>query len=505
MISRKLDALILAGAVFITRFVFRSHYLYDLDSVNFALGMDRFDPRVHQAHPPGYFLYIFLGRLLNVIFHDANLALVMLSIVASCGVVVLVYYLALDWFGQKAARFAGALFLLSPLAWFHGTVALTYSVEAFFSALMGYLGWRVYCGNSGYIVPAALALGISAGVRPSSCLFLGPLFLFSLYRVKLKGIFVGMAALVLAITAWFLPMISAAGGMKAYFGALISLWQSVPSKGTVLNSSPLTSIARVATIVFIYFLTFGLASLVPLLRLPGIGPIDRQKKLFTAVWAAPALCFFALVFLRFVNSGYLLLLSPVACLWLGYAISRWHKYSAGSKAFKVGVIAFCAAVNVAVFIASPLYCSYRSVRRFEGELQAVLTVLPQVAPASNTVIVGFDSHFLGYRHAGYYLPDYLTLESPEVKLREGTRIFAMQGRDTRLLAGLPVTSASQIVFFPLPNQGADYKEHLKKAMSQLPGGSLRTVSAGGHDFVIGPVSDLPLLFPNMAAAAKEGR
>jgi hypothetical protein len=37
----------------------------------------------------------------------------------------------------------GLLFLLSPLAWFHGIVALTYGVEAFFSALVGYLSLLV--------------------------------------------------------------------------------------------------------------------------------------------------------------------------------------------------------------------------------------------------------------------------------------------------------------------------------------------------------------------------
>jgi hypothetical protein len=57
----KLELYLLAGAVAVSRFAFRSHDLYDLDSVNFALGIGRFDPTVHQAHPPGYFLYICLG------------------------------------------------------------------------------------------------------------------------------------------------------------------------------------------------------------------------------------------------------------------------------------------------------------------------------------------------------------------------------------------------------------------------------------------------------------
>lgn len=505
MRSRKLDVFLLIFAVAVTRFAFRSHYLYDLDSVNFALGMEHFDPRAHQPHPPGYYLYVCLGRLLNVLFHDANLALVVLSILASCGVTALVYWMTLEWFNQRAARFAGILFLFSPLAWFHGIVALTYSVEAFFSALLGYLCWRIYSGNGRYIAPAAIALGISAGVRPSSILFLGPLFLFSLTRMKLKGILAGLSVLALTAAAWFLPMMAASGGVKAYFGALISLWQAVPSKDTVFNSSPVTSIGRAVTIVFIYFLTFGPMSLGPLRWLYRTAQVELGKKIFTIVWIAPALCFFTFIFLKFVNSGYLLLLAPAACIWLGFSMSEWHENSVWPRVVKLGLIALCAAVNVGIFIAAPLYCSYRSVRQFEAELQDILHVLPQVAPASNTLIVGFDSHFLGYRDAGYYLPGYLTLQCPDVKLREGMRIFAMRGRDTRLVSEVPAAPYTQFVFFPLPNKGEAYKEHLKNTLGSLPGGSLRTISAGGHNFVIGPISELALLFPRTVSARKQGK
>jgi len=86
MTSRQaLDTAILIAATALTRFVFRSHYLYDIDSVNFALALKRFDPSVHQPHPPGYFLYVCLGRLANLLFHDANAALVGIGIVFSCG------------------------------------------------------------------------------------------------------------------------------------------------------------------------------------------------------------------------------------------------------------------------------------------------------------------------------------------------------------------------------------------------------------------------------------
>src|SRR5260370_23926799 len=183
---QKLSLVLLTGAVAVTRFMFRSHYLYDLDSVNFALAMQRFDPRVHQPHPPGYFLYICAGRLLNIAFHNANLALVVLSILASCGVAMVIYKMTLDWFGPTAAQFAGIFFLFSPLAWLHGIVALTYIVDAFFSGFLGYLCLRIYCGRDWLLLPAAIVLGVSSRVRPSSHLFLAPLFLFSLRNVTRK-------------------------------------------------------------------------------------------------------------------------------------------------------------------------------------------------------------------------------------------------------------------------------------------------------------------------------
>lgn len=490
---------LLTGAVAVSRLVFRSHYLYDVDSVNFALAMTRFDPRVHQPHPPGYFLYIGMGRILNILFHDANLALVVLSVLASCGMVLVIYKIALDWFSPLAARFAGVLFLLSPLAWFHGTVALTYVVEAFFSGLLGYLCWRIYCGDQGFILLAGFTLGVSAGVRPSSLLFLAPLFVFSLGKSTLKGKCVGLAAIVLTVAAWFVPMIAVSGGLRAYFEALFSLWKMVPSKGTVFNSSPATSIARAFTIVFIYFLSFGAASFAPLGALVQRAPADPRKRMFTIVWIAPALCFFTFGYLKFVNSGYLLLLSAPACVWLGSWTSDWYEAGSWRKPLKLTVIGVCVAANILIFLESPLYCSYRQVRLFEVELEGIRTALPQLASAKDTVIIGFDSHFNGFRHAGYYFPEYLTAEYPEVKLKEGPRVFVMHDRNTQLVADLPVGSYSRFVIFPLPS-GNSYVEYLQGVEARLPSQRLRMVSSGGHEFVTGLVSDLPLLFPDMAPA-----
>lgn len=499
MLSRpRMEILLLTGATALSRFIFRSHGLYDLDSLGFALGVEHFAPRVYQPHPPGYFLYECLGKLFHLVIPDVNLALVTLSIVASCGAVALIYQLALEWFGMQAARFAALIFLFSPLAWFHGTVALTYILEAFFSALIGWMCWRIERGRYGFVLLASVVLGISAGVRPSSLAFLVPLFLYSLRRSGWKRLAMASGALLLVLLAWFIPMIVASGGLEQYFGALFSLWKMVPSRNTVFNSSPATSIARAFAILFILSLCFGSALLATVWRWSASAPAEPEKRRFTLIWVGPAVLFFTFIFLKFINSGYLLILMAPLSVWLGGWAAGWYERCRWPRYWKISLVVASTVTNCIIFLWAPLYCSYNSVRRHEAELASVRRVVPGLGSPADTLIVGFDSHFLGYREAGYSLPGYLTLEYPEVKLIEGTRIFAIEGRETQLLTGLPARSYTRFVLFPLPSDEPEDREYLQKVLALLPATDLHTTIAGGHGFVTAPIADLPLLFPAMA-------
>jgi len=492
---RALDVTILTAATALTRFWFRSRYLYDIDSVNFALALRRFNPGVHQPHPPGYFLYVCLGRLVNYFLHDANAAFVAISIAFSCGAVITIYILTDNWFGRNAAIFAGLVFIFSPLAWFHGTVALTYIVETFFSALTGYLCWRLYRGNARFILPAAVVAGVAAGFRPSSLLFLGPLLLFSFSAASRKQAACGIGALALTLLAWFVPMITICGAAD-YFSSLLSLWRAVPSRGTVFNSPVWNSFARACVIAGIYLLCFGVAAALPFRKASRDPGLDRRKILFTRVWIAPSLLFFTFVFLKFVNSGYLLVLIPPVCAWMGLRGSTWYADLRLRSALKIAVVGGCAAANTLIFIFAPVYCSYGAVRRFERELENIVGVLPQLASARDTMIVGFDSHFLGYRHAGYYLPGYLTVEFPEVRLASGTKVFAMRDRNTRAESGLALDpSIRNFIIFPLPSGETEYRDYMTTVQKRLPPGKLHTIVRGGHEYSIGRVMDLCFLLP----------
>jgi hypothetical protein len=491
--NRSIQPLALLIAVTaLTRFLFRSRYLYDLDSVNFALALNRFDPTVHQPQPPGYFLYVCLGRLLA--FHDANSALVAISIAFSCAAVAAIYVLAGNWFGRGAALFAGLIFVFSPLAWFYGTVALAYTAESFFSAITGYLCWRTFCGSGRFAVPAAACIGLAAGFRQSSLLFLLPLLLFSFRGITWRRAAGGLAALVFTLSAWLIPMVRTVRASD-YLSSLESLWFAVPSQGTVFNSTPFNSVSRACTIAGIYLLCFGCAAILSASAFWGSSDGDRRTIWFTRVWIAPALLFFTFIFLRFVSSGYLLILLPPVCVWVGRWTWNWYSNPGLSKRLKVIVLGSCAAANTLIFLYAPLYCSYREVRRFEAELSDIIRVLPEVGSSNDTMIVGFDSHFLGYRHAGYYLPSYRTVQFPAVSLRSGIRVFSMIHRDTSLKIALPTDGIRRFLIFPQPSGASDSRHYSAEVRALFPPGALRTEMRGGHEFLIGPVADLRFLFP----------
>ena len=488
------DSAILVAITALTRWAFRSCFLYDIDSVNFALALDRFDPRVYQPHPPGYFLYVQLGTLAHSIFHDPNTALVAVSILASCATVAMIHLLASAWFGRSAAAFAGIIFVFSPLAWFHGTVALTYIVEAFFSALVGYLCWRIYCGAAQFAIPAAVALGVAAGFRQSSLLVLAPLVVYSFGRVSRRRAIGGMVAVLVVLAAWSIPMIHVSGGLHAYVSSLWTLWTLVPARQTVLTSSIATSLVRICLIVAIYGFCFGSAALLIFRRSKGSS--RSGAKAFTWIWISPGLLLFTLVYLKFVNSGYLLVLLPPACVWVGSWAADWYMRTPLKQTAKIILVAAAAAMNVLIFVRVPLYCSYWQVRQSQKQLAVVVASIRQISQPRQTFLIGFDSHFQGYRHAGFYLPEYLTIQFPEVPLGSTTGVFAMQNRQTTLANQIAVGSFRDFILFPLPPSEREYADYMNRIRARFPAGELHVTTQNGIEFLSGPIRSLPALFPN---------
>src|SRR4030067_1076133 len=148
-----------------TRVPFTSRFLLHMDSGQFALALEKFDITVHQPHPPGYFLYVTLGRILHLFIADANTVFVSISVCFSGLTVACVYLLGKEVFERKIGIIAALLALSSPSLWFHGAVALSYVVEAFFSTAIALFCWRILTGQGRDLWISAGILGLAGGVR----------------------------------------------------------------------------------------------------------------------------------------------------------------------------------------------------------------------------------------------------------------------------------------------------------------------------------------------------
>src|SRR5438552_6654598 len=96
-------ALALAAVTILSRVPFRARLLPTWDAVQFALALRKYDVVNHQPHPPGYILYVAVGRAVETLLGDAAQSFVWLAILASGATVYLVYRLAWMLYGRLPA------------------------------------------------------------------------------------------------------------------------------------------------------------------------------------------------------------------------------------------------------------------------------------------------------------------------------------------------------------------------------------------------------------------
>src|SRR5207237_8433029 len=136
--------------------------LEDLDAINFALGLRQFDVAHHQPHPPGYPVYIAVGRLARAAMGDEARALGAVSGVA--GAFGLLALIALfDRIGPRLAPrwtlAAALLTVTSPLYWV--TAGRPLSDVAGLAAALAIQALALAAAGEGGVIAAALLAALA--------------------------------------------------------------------------------------------------------------------------------------------------------------------------------------------------------------------------------------------------------------------------------------------------------------------------------------------------------
>jgi Protein O-mannosyl-transferase TMEM260-like len=436
-------ALAIGGLTLASRWPYQARLLPTWDAVQFALALDQFDVVRHQPHPPGYILYVALGRLIAVVLSDAAATLGTLALAASVVAVLLLYRLGWQLYGRGTALLAALGLAASPLFWAYGVVGLSYAVEAALTTGIALGAWGMRQGNVRSLVGSALLLGLGGGVRQSMLLILGPLWLAMAWHGfrRPRPVLAGLGMVALTTATGLVPMLWLTGPQR-YLTAAVELYESTVHATTLLGGGWTWNVVGLGEALLV-----GVGVFLPVLAWE-LRPAaarrrhDGGRAAFLALWALPAVAIYVLVHLG--QHGYLLTVLPACYLLVGRSLLEIWSRGLGRRAPAVrrlvmaGALAVLLGPHVAFFTAagpvdvpilasdapwraralSELRALYRfrlwshtaaGLREQEAVIAAYVAAIRSRFDPRDTVLItelGNPRSYPWFRHVMYYLPEY---------------------------------------------------------------------------------------------------
>jgi hypothetical protein len=405
-------ATILFVVTFVSRIPFRTKILYHWDSVNFAYALREFNVAQEQPQPPGYILYVWLTRLLDLLFDDAQMTMVWISVGVSALAVVALFYLGRAMFNRQTGLVAALFLATSPLFWFYGEIALPHSLDTLLVIVGIWWLYETMQGNTRYLYPAIIVMAIAGGVRQQTIIFLAPFILLALRGVGWKRFLAAGVLGAVICLAWFVPLISLNGGIGAYMETVGKFTERFNTTTSVFMGAGLWGVQRNLRKMVMYSLFGWGAALLPFVAYVAVRawrrewPQDREKTLSFTLWLAPTLLFYALVHMG--QQGLIFVFLPALLLWGAYGLTTLLEKAPQSAA--VAVVTAALALNVGLFCFGPEY-------PLGGDRLRLLTrsalvnsdhyyadrfaTIQEQFPVGSTAILASNWH-----HVEYYLPDY---------------------------------------------------------------------------------------------------
>lgn len=456
------------GLLLLTRIPAMAQYM-SIDNVNLAFSLERFDPRIHQPQPPGYPFFVLFGRILNVLFRDAERTFVAASLIATGLCLPSAFLLGRRMFSQWAGAAAAFLVLLNPVVWHSSLDGPLRPHLALFSLVTAYCCWRCWSGEKQFAMWGAIALGIGSGFRPDLIAFMFPVWFVSAWVGTKSWVAVARAGAVFAAIClvWAVALVWSMGGVDSFSKVMFDYTVDQSKPESLLLGSTLRAWLRQINRLVIWN---GLAVVTWIWAVPFFVkhrdrlPVASPQAAFFFVWLVPGLIVQALIHVAApghtlfsvaalcVLGGYVISLAPAREALLGAALAmnvmlfldffplpaNTSNTAAGTPSLK----------NAALF--GTFESSIGEVRWLDDITRVSLREIEQFTPKDRpSVIVSTNTYvsqwFMNWRIGRYYLPDRdMWILYNELKEGRGERIR----RDAVLEArnGSPVT-------IPVPREG----------------------------------------------------
>lgn len=388
---------------FLLRLLFLSPYLEDWDSVQFALALENFSIVNHLPHPPGYPIYVFLGKLFSLIFKDDNLALTILSATLGSLTIIPLFLITKKMFGKFTAYLAAVFFLITPISWSLSEVALTNIPGLFFLTFFTYLLYK-FQDNIRSLCFVLIFGGLILGVRFTEISVILSLLAFIIIKKRYYDkILLLLGSFILGLLLWIIPLVLITG-LKEFIASYSWIASYVLTHDTLLGQEfnfrwlllqRLTQLIALLNIA--YTPIFILLSLFIFSYLIYSRKYLDYKYQFILVWFFSYLVPLVLVFNLEVPRYTLPLLPPLLILFIGSL----------SKNKIVLVLLLILSANL-------LTQSLGQVSRFKNTVPPIISSVSFVKnnfnPKETLIVSGIT-----YRHFQYYAPEFQIVDIGDIK------------------------------------------------------------------------------------------
>lgn len=403
----------------VSRIPFRSQILYHWDSVNLAFGMREFNVAAEQPQPPGYIVYVWLCRVVDVLFNDAQVTMVWIAIVSSGLAVVATCLLGRAMFGAPTGVVAGLFLASSPLFWFYGEIALPHCLDAFLVTLSAWGLYQTMRGRSGFLYPTVAVLALLGGVRQQSLIFLLPLILFTLRGVGWRRFLAAGSLGVALCLLWAVPLFNSCGGLARYLEVFSNYSSLYTAETSILSAAGWRGVGRnVSKLVRYLLYSWGVALIPPtlyvLIRLLRGRDWERRWEdvIFLGLWCAPTILLYT--FVHMGQQGLIFTFFPALIAVSAAALVRLLETR--SARLRTSMTVLLVAVNASFFLFLPQYplganyfkvLSWDTLRENDAYYEGRFRAIREHFPAESTVVVATR-----WRHVQYYLSEYEWLPFP---------------------------------------------------------------------------------------------
>jgi hypothetical protein len=207
----------------LSRFLARARTLWDWDEALFCLGMRSYDVSQHHPHPPGFPVYIAMGRIVRAVIKDDFRSLQTINLIAAVLLFPAMFFLARELRMRfETATIAAALCAFLPNVWFYGGTAFS-DVPSIVLVVASVAFLTKGCRERQAYLIGTFLLALSIGMRPQNLLVgLAPGMIATWYRFRANWRDVAVAAVLALSTcgAAFGGAAHATGGWSRYVSAI---------------------------------------------------------------------------------------------------------------------------------------------------------------------------------------------------------------------------------------------------------------------------------------------